>query len=211
VTFQERKHRRRVASPVKKLCRHAVVATAMGEMMSRIDDLLKLLGSTYTHGYGPARIPSAIDDEASELLAAIMELNETDRRATVAGMSEDHGSVMVALAMRAASRAVRIRQPKLITQGLSALAIASWLVDYREVLRILSLLYCSSRKLGLNSESIFVRSNVGTDDFGDAVEYFPHRTEANASIEAMFFCEGEDQDGFRYVYRGWRPTTKDIE
>jgi hypothetical protein len=171
--------------------------------MPRTENVLQRLGSEYTHGYGPAAIPSAIGDEVAEVIASLVASDAAGRRAIMRQMTEVHGFVLIAFAERMASRAVRENEPDFIAKGLSALAIAAGLVYIKEALPVVSLLLRSIDKLGLDARSVFRRaSGFGNNELDRFLEEFPHRSKEDRSIEAMGYVEAEDLDGFRYK-RTW--------
>ena len=171
--------------------------------MAHIDEVLRRLGSDYTHGYGPAPIPSIIDSEVSELVALLVAANGPERHDVLCRMAEVHGFVLVAFAERMASYAVRRQEPGLIARSLSALAIAVDLLYVKEALPVVSLLYRSIQKLGLDPRDVFADNggygNAVLDRFlGD----FLRRSDEDRTVEAMGYVEGSDPDGFRYK-RTW--------
>jgi hypothetical protein len=169
--------------------------------MDELEDLIKLLGSKRTDGYGPRRIPHRLDQDVHKLLGVLSRATDDDRAAALSRMVERHGSVMVAFAERMASHAVRTGQSRYLDYGMTALAVASYLIYIKEVIPILSLLYRSTQKLGLEARGVFntaipVPAAAGLQQI---VDEFLNRSERDRSIEVMYYVEGQDQDGFRYT------------
>jgi hypothetical protein len=118
-------------------------------------------------------------------------------------MTDLHASGLLAFAERMASLAVRTGNPQLVREGLEALAFGAGLVDIREAILILPLLYQSLRKLDVDATNYFAGAiGLGDAQFDSVLREFPNRDEENRSIEVMGYIEGRDQDGFRYV-RTW--------
>jgi hypothetical protein len=167
--------------------------------MNQIKDLLVFLGSKKTHGYGPRPIPDAIDQKVRELVTYLGDADPSTRNAIFSMMSEHHGLVLLAFAERMASLAVRTRNLQFIREGLEALAYGIRLVDDREVLMVLSLLYRSSIHLDLDAAGFFAGTiGLGGEMFDSFLLSFPRRNEEDRSIGAMGYIESRDQDGFRY-------------
>ncbi len=98
----------------------------------------------------PHTIPHRCGSWRSDRLAGSRRKLKQCAGLIISQMTRAHGSVLVAFAERLASRAVRENKPEFIGAGLSALAIAIKLLDFREVLPIVSLLHRSAEKLGLD-------------------------------------------------------------
>jgi len=169
--------------------------------MQEIREKLRLLGSERTNGYGPSSIPSPIDNEVTALLMQLAIVSE--RKFVESQMVERHGLVLLAYAERMASYAVRTNQEEHIVKALLALSVAGKLVYYKESLPVVSLLYRSIQKLGLDPSKLFEKiPSDGDDEFACYLKTFPSRSQEDRSIEAMGFVEGHDSDGFRYI-RTW--------
>lgn len=172
-------------------------------MMTGHDDVLRRLGTEYAHGYGPAPIPCVIDEEVSDIVDFFYASDADDRQAMLAKMIAAHGFVLIAFAERMAARAIRENRPELITHGLAALRISANLVYFKEALPVVSLLYRSIQKLGLDARTVFGGAyGSEADDLGKVLDEFLCRSDEDRGIEAMGYIEGTDQDGFRYQ-RAW--------
>jgi hypothetical protein len=169
------------------------------ERMPQVEATLQLLDSKQSNGYGNLPIPCAIDDEVHALVAHLVALDPAGRRDLLSRMTQRHGYALLAFAERMAALAVREVRPELVDIGLSAAAISADLVDFRDALMVLSLLYRSAEKLGLDPSAAFAKvESFGNQYFDECIRRFPHRAEADRSIQAMGYVESEDQEGFRY-------------
>lgn len=102
-----------------------------------------------------------------------------------------------------AALAVREARPDLVDIGLTATAIAATLLYIKEALPVVSLLYRSAEKLGLDPRATFAKvTTFGNRQFDEFVRHFPERSEADRSIAAMGYVEREGRDGFLYE-RSW--------
>lgn len=167
-------------------------------------DLLLYLGSDATDGYGPRPIPSAIDEKVADLITSIKAMGATSRDATLSIMDERHGLVLIAFAERMSSLAVRTKRDDLLASAFVAIAIATRLINFKEILPVMSLLYKSASKLGADVKLAFREcgSVLGGKTFSNLFSDFLNRADEDRSIEAMGYEEGSDADGFRYT-RTW--------
>ncbi len=171
--------------------------------MSEFDAVLVLLGSAHTEGYGNTPIPFAIDDGVRSLVTSLVALDATERHAAVSRMTEKHGFVLLTYAERMAVLAVRNKNPGYLADGLAATAIAAMLVYLKETFSIVSLLFRSAEKLGLDLESTSANvATFGNKDFDEFIQHFPKRSQADRKIEAMGYVERDGQEGFLYE-RTW--------
>jgi hypothetical protein len=171
--------------------------------MDQIEDVLISLASDRTDGYGRRPIPDAVDAEIRGLVRYLSDADPVTRDALLSMMTERHGFVLLAFAERMASLAVRSWNPEFVREGLEALAFGTRLVYFKEAVSILSLLYRSLTKLGVNATAFFAGAvGLGDELFDSLVRAFPSRDEQDRAIEAMGYTEGLDQDGFRYA-RAW--------
>jgi hypothetical protein len=181
-------------------------------MNEAIFDHLDRLGSDYTNGYGPLRIPSPIDDEVKALVDLLIQCDPAERRDASSLMTSHHASVLSCYAFRNASRAVRERRPDLISHSLSALALG-WarILDERDELPVLSLLYRSGELIDLPaiSPSVYPIA-VDNPEFEAVWNRFRTRPESLRNINVMQYTEGSDQDGFRFTYTGPTCTLEDM-
>lgn len=168
--------------------------------MTPLESILEKLASEYTHGYGLTPMPGPIDAEVEWLVNALEAGEETG---SPMGMNQTHGFVLLAYAERMASLAVREANGEILSKGMTALAIASRLVYIKEALPILSLMYNSAIKIGVDPTQLFSALALNeSDELKPFVEYFPYRSVEDRSIQAMGYVEGEDEGGFLYV-RTW--------
>lgn len=169
--------------------------------MSALTKILEKLDSEYVHGYGPSRLPNNIDEEVEQLIDSILEVTDANKK--LADLSQTHGMVLLAYAERMASLAVRQNRVDILLKAMKALRVAGNLLDEKELLLILALLYNSANKLSADwSELIYVSSNSEEKRFKALCESFLSRSMADRGIQAMGYIESEDEEGFRYV-RTW--------
>jgi hypothetical protein len=169
----------------------------------QLNEIIDSLGSERTKGYGPRPIPSDIDDDVRTVVQAIAREHGGARADIIARLTEVHGLVLNAFAERMAAYAVRNGQARHIQEALDALAIALPLVDYREVIPILALLFHSAEKIGLDARTAFEAAMVRADAaFQRMAGGFLTVDEESRSIATMCYIESTDQDGFRYK-RTW--------
>ena len=166
-------------------------------------DLIAILGSNATDGYGLLPIPTPIDGDVRNLIEAICQAQPVARTELISKLTPRHGFVMMSFAERMSSSAVRTGQVQFVLEGLIALAIADKLVDHREVLMVLSLVCRSAEKLGLDCRKSLPSAAGFDPDFHEVVSKFVNRNDELRSVGAMGFIESNDEDGFRYQRKPW--------
>jgi len=171
-------------------------------MNETIFDLLDRLGDAqYLREYLWSTIPSSIDDEVFRLVDLLIRSDLTEVSEALSLMTKMHKYAFLYFAERSASRAVRERRPELISDALSALAIASkWAGTPKISTTILSLLYRSSELIGRPATTeLTYPIEFDNPEFVDYWNQYRARSADNRTIEVMNYAEGTDQDGFRYV------------
>lgn len=149
-------------------------------------------------GYFRAAMPSEWDDKiaqqiANSLGADVWEeiLNKTEKR---------HWDILLYFAERAATLAVRRKDPEHLKRGLIAAGL-SWTLapDWRDVLLVFPVLYHAARMLNMDPEQLF--HEVGRM-FGGEVESeftkFLQRSEEDKSLEVMGYQFIREPDGVRF-------------
>lgn len=165
--------------------------------MADFEKLLGRLGSDNTNGYLHFPLPSPVDEEVELLVTAVVEQDhESD---LLLQMNQSHGYLLLAFAERMAALAIRRDSADLLRTPAAALAIASKLIDFRDVLIVLSLVANSATRLGVDLPTLFPTSVLkSTDELRPSVDGFMKRSVRDRSIQAMGYIEDEDEGGFRY-------------
>ena len=172
-------------------------------MASDWPEQLDTLLSGRSAGYGARPYPTETDVTVTSLVtwartASFSELADLSRRLTDA-----HSFTLLCYAERMANLAVRSGTREPLENGLLAVALEAARVDWREDILILSLLYRSASKVGINAEELF-RGAAGSavGELATIIRDFPSRPEASRSIEAMGYRESTSPEGFTYQ-RTW--------
>jgi hypothetical protein len=99
--------------------------------------------------------------------------------------------------------AVRRRDYELISDGLTSLAIENAVFDLRESIILMSLLFNSALKLGVDAPRLFLKAATLAENKGlaEALTNFPKRPKENRAISVFNFAEAETEEGFSYVGR----------
>lgn len=161
------------------------------------------LGGTSMHGYGTWPIPHELDIKISDLLHTWCNLNETQRVDETLTISDQQRMALLAYSERMASKAIRNKDKTSIHLGLIALGVDGWKVDWRDNTMILSLLNHSAEVIGVDPIDVFIEaSKYFAPNVKKSFELFLKRKKEDKSIDAMGFCESQDEGGFRYK-RTW--------
>jgi hypothetical protein len=170
--------------------------------MATIEDMLPFLDSKATDLYGPRPIPCDIDQAVREFVEAIAQSDEETRSTIFALMNEQHGFVLLAFAERMAAYAVRKQDPSFLAEGLTALAFAYRLVYWKEVIPILSLVFRSAQKLGVDETKVLSLPPAADASFARMLREFMARDPQTRDIKDMGYIESSDEGTFRYA-RTW--------
>jgi hypothetical protein len=157
------------------------------------DSLVKLLVSDAVVGYGPRPIPSDID-------AVVLALGEAHRFGWEMAGGEVPGrfnDVLLAYSKRMASACLREGEPRYLDHAAAAHDLAIKRADDRMVCESLSLLHDAYQRLPPDRRHIDMK---GLPKFQAQWDKFLKRSDADKSIEAMWYEVGSDQDGPRYRY-----------
>lgn len=162
--------------------------------------------------YGKLLSPHPIDDE---IVALLREVEASDRFPELIGALTPRvgWEALWLFARRAATFAVRRRDPELLRAGLVAIGVASRnSLDYRDELVALAMLWHSAGLLDLDAEEevraaaaklpLFVgtaRHAPPSEAEADRLTCWLERSPRSQSLAVMGLREGKDKSGFRYV------------
>jgi hypothetical protein len=170
-----------------------------------VDDIpVSLRDPAHARGYRSLPIPDRIDEDVAALLSTIGD----DSRAFGAyvALVEQLGlaDTLLGFAERMASLGVRRGNLTHVWLGLVGVAVCmSVPVDYREALPVMALLYRSLERLDVVPGPEFVDvARLGSEDVQRFVRTFLSRSDLPEIVERMWYTEGSDSDGFRFIYSG---------
>jgi hypothetical protein len=167
---------------------------------SILDDNTQSLKSTNTRGYGEQLIPSALDNKIANIINIFSESDEKTRQTIRVAFNQQHSFTFLTFSERMAALAVRKGSFARLFEGLIAHALENGCYDTRENIIILSILYRSAVKLGLDPFELFEKTaTYATEPMAAILKAFPNRSDLDKSIETMGFKEASDQDGFLYL------------
>ncbi len=163
---------------------------------SNMKQIIELLNSEKLGGYAQSPLPSDIDKKFIEIVRIFVKLPPDEREATRRHFSSDDPWPLLAFAERMANLAVRELSADSVMDGLIALAIESCRYDQRETLLILSLLYDSAEKIGMNGSEALKRAALfATTECAQTLEQYARKP---ATIRSMGYEEMETSTGFAY-------------
>ena len=170
--------------------------------LERTVEAIRKLNIARLTGWGPSRIPNAVDDEITGIIKSYLTLDNGGKRKVTESVGRDQKSVLLAFAERMVSFAIRSRSQDPLRMAMMAMFLQIGIGDVREDILILTLVYAAAEKLGMNPRSVFLDS---AQQFGlsstSGLEAFLGRSKEDKSIESMGYAEGVDEDGFRFVRR----------
>ncbi|HTJ71526.1 MAG TPA: hypothetical protein VL551_28545, partial [Actinospica sp.] len=155
-------------------------------------------------GYGGRPLPDPLDTDVRGFVRA---LSGPADFAAASEQLQAHAilaaRVLAVFGERAASLAVRAKDPGGLRYGLSGTALACALTDdAREVVAPMALLYRAAELIGVDPDAEFAAAarRSGNAQAERALSAFPRRAPADRSPGAMYYFERQDGDGFRFVF-----------
>jgi hypothetical protein len=156
------------------------------------------------NGYGPRAIPDPLDTELREFADEIVEPGPfAEARARLVENATPTARVLAVFGERMASLAVRGPDVGVLREGLTGTALACALNDdSREIVTPMSLLYRAAELIGADPDDEFAKAarRSGNAAAAEAFAAFTRRSAADKSPSAMYFVEGRDEDGFRFLF-----------
>ena len=142
------------------------------------------------YGYLRWPLPCERDDEIAAILPVLPHYARE--------LTDRHAGVLSGFAERMASLAVRRHSRQLISDGLIANAVALCASkDFRDVLSPFAALYRAAERIGqAPGEVFFDAARRLPTDIGKHLISFAGRTPQNRSLQAFFYVEKHDPDGF---------------
>lgn len=148
-------------------------------------------------------IPCGFDLRLSSFMDIFVKATKEEQSFIISSFSDDYSSTFFLFSERMACLAVRERSEKYLFEGLIAHAIEGAKFDWRENILVLSLIYHSAVKIGVDPVTLFKRaSEFAEEPIAHIIHEFPDRKPEDRSIEAMGYIESSDKDGFKYK-RTW--------
>ena len=144
-------------------------------------------------------IPCELDMLISELVKLFMKAEENERRCISTAVPPADGCFLTCFAERMATLGVRERSRQRLLEGLVALVMEGYKEDFRDNMINLAPLYDAAVKLGVEPQELFneAAAHLNNAPARDLIE-FPQRKPEDRSLEAMYFKESHDADGFKY-------------
>jgi hypothetical protein len=164
---------------------------------------LDALRSDRNVGYGAQPFPTSTDEFVSSLVARLRGASNVQRAELEKQLTDAHSFALLMYAERMANEAVRTGKLEHLQNGLCAVALEDGRFDARENILVLSVLYRSAQKLGVDAEDLFAAAaTLAHGEMEGLIREFPARPESARSIEAMGYRETVGSAGFFYE-RTW--------
>lgn len=173
----------------------------MTEKYQVIEDMIRALESENLAGYGSWSLPCPVDDEISKIINIFL-ASKLD--ASKISFSKAKTSFLfLAFSERMAILGVREPSENRLFEGLVAHVIEDFRYDPRENLLVLSLLYYSALKIGLNPVNLFQKvAGFATPKSANYILEYARREPEAQDIHLMGYKEVVTPDGFSYE-RTW--------
>lgn len=152
--------------------------------------------------YRMERIPNDLDQMVSDLIDIYLKASQ-DKRIEIAGnFNSYHSMTFIVYAERMASYSVRQRSRSDLMRGLLAIVIEGFKYDPRDDWTVLGALYHSAIKIGKDPSELFHEAANYADDLtAKYILDFINRNDLINILDVMYYDEGRDEDGFRYLHR----------
>jgi hypothetical protein len=169
-----------------------------------VEVLAKLAKLKVGDFWGKVRtLPEDLRRDVDKLTECFRTLDTDSRVQIRAGVKPAFSFVFLWYAKEMSVQAVRRRDHRLIFEGLTSLAMENAVFDLRESIIIMSLLFNSALKLGVDAPELFLKAATFAEnnELAAALTNFPKRSEEKRAISVFNFAEAETEDGFTYVGR----------
>lgn len=150
--------------------------------------------------YGRNRAaPSDRDEEIKQIMLRFMNAQSSAHAVSLMGVGRGHGDVLLTFAERIAPVAVNRRSVEDLRSGLTAVALAYQITDWRDALAVLALLYRAAELItgDANAELAIVAHQLDGKS-GQILRDFANRPPAAKSITGFNYSEGRDNNGFYF-------------
>ncbi len=148
-----------------------------------------------------------LEEARTSVVTLFWDADTRSRREIVSSMNKPAKEGFLDYAANMAVLAIRTQSPILIEQGLIGLVIEGGSQDLRDSIVVLSKLYHSAAKLGLNAGNVFekVASLADSGVMKREIIGFPLRPQRDRDLKAFYQAEDVGTEGFRYksVIPGW--------
>lgn len=144
-------------------------------------------------------MPCEFDEKISGLVKLFIDSLPEGRKLIIDSVPADDAAILTAFAERMASLGVRENSRRRLLEGLIALVMEDYKGDWRENVMRLAPLYHSATKINVNPETLFSEAaSFGNGEAAEIIAAFPSRDPKDRSLEAMWYREANNQEGFIY-------------
>ncbi len=172
----------------------------MSNVSKQVDDFLNRFPPESADGYLYWPLPCPLDEELSRIVRTFADLPSNERDKVSESFHVRYSDVLRAFAERMAILGVRENSSERLFDGLVALVIENFRLDYRETLLVLSLLYHSAVKISADPEDLLARAeSLAAPEAAKLLRVF---IQDPSSIDEMGYVEGVYEGDFWY-YRTW--------
>lgn len=167
-------------------------------------EVVERLNAAAPPGYGMGAPHPPVDDIVEALIARYRSADTDWRRAVGHKFMVEARHILLQYAWERATYAVRQRSPKILNQGLAALAIEDGRLDPRDSIVRMDALYRSAVRIGVNPTPLFEEAAelALNPQFQHEMRAFPARSPADRHFSII--QETMTEAGFAYEFQPWR-------
>ena len=144
-------------------------------------------------------IPCELDQIVQGLVELFMNATPAERGEIIATIPSDDGGFLICFAGRMATMGVREHSRERLLEGLVALIVEDYKVDFRDTLIRVAPIYDATLKIGVEPEELFSEAAAFySNETAIDIANFPARPQEKRTLAAMGYKESSDADGFKY-------------
>jgi hypothetical protein len=173
----------------------------MEKLPTNAEDIILSLGLENMMGYGSWPLPCPVDDEIAKLISIFIAATPLERKTVSEEVAKlELTFAFLAFSERMAILGIRENSESRLFEGLMAHVIEDFRYDDRENLLVISLLYHSAVKIGLNPVDLFQKAAAFARP--EAANFILRFAQNPRSIHSMGYKEIMNPEGFSYK-RTW--------
>jgi len=171
----------------------------MASLGDKLEEAFGEIAQDETLSYCSKPIPHELDAKLSRVAKLFIESCPTERTYFFRLTHEDISFRFICFAERMATVGVREKSRQRLLEGLAALIIEDYRVDWRDNLTRLAPLYDAATKIGVSPDELFIEAaSLADNSVARAITEFTKRKPEDKSLEAFEYEEVNEPNGFRY-------------
>lgn len=172
----------------------------MEELTHSLDKVLELFSSN--RHYNEQQLPSETDFAVMELVDNFLKTSPAERERILPEIPNKTSGHLMSFAVRMATLGVREKSKTRVLQGLIALVIENFRIDWREDLMTLAPLNDAAVRVGADPVALFDEAaSYAAPAVAQKIRAFVRRQPDLKSLAVMGFSAQDTPEGFQYVFR----------